>query len=116
MNLLKKRDELSAKNERFVKQLKNGQVELDQLRLENKEFKRDLVPSELTQGRREEGDRVRASEADRAEEVQRQARVRHPPAEEPAVRNEQPNPEEERRHRTERLTRRRWRTGQLRSC
>ena len=42
MNLLRRRDELTAKNERLVQTLKDGQSQLDVVRLESIECKRDL--------------------------------------------------------------------------
>ena len=43
MNLLRKRDELSGKNQRLVNTIKNGQMQLEEARLENREYKRDLA-------------------------------------------------------------------------
>ena len=42
MGLLRKRDELTSKNERLVKTLKSGQNQLDEIRLQNRDYKRDL--------------------------------------------------------------------------
>lgn len=42
MALLRKRDELTKKNERLVTALKNGQRQLDEVRLQNRDTRRDI--------------------------------------------------------------------------